>query len=150
MQMENLFNEQLITLELKAEEKKAVIEELSGLLMENGCITNTKTFVQDVLTRENLSSTGIGFGVAIPHARSMAVNRPALAFGRSGAGINWNSLDGQPVHMVFLIAVPAESTENEHLKILSALSRKLIHEDFRRRLQEAQDELQIVATLTGN
>lgn len=149
MDVRSLITQQLITLRLRSEEKKAAIEELSSILMENGYLTDLETYLQDVFKREDLSTTGIGFGVAIPHAKSTAVNRPVLAFGRSMSGIEWNSLDSRPVHLVFLIAVPAESTENEHLKILSALSRKLIHEDFRRSLREAQDESQILAALTG-
>ncbi|RKO65796.1 PTS sugar transporter subunit IIA [Desulfofundulus salinus] len=149
MDVRSLITQQLITLRLRSEEKKAAIEELSSILMENGYLTDLETYLQDVFKREDLSTTGIGFGVAIPHAKSTAVNRPVLAFGRSMSGIEWNSLDGRPVHLVFLIAVPAESAENEHLKILSALSRKLIHEDFRRSLREAQDESQILAALTG-
>ncbi|MGB9803412.1 PTS sugar transporter subunit IIA [Desulfofundulus sp.] len=149
MDIRDLITKQLITLRLLSREKKAIIEELSTLLMENGYLTDLETFVQDVLKREELGTTGIGFGVAIPHAKSAAVKRSALAFARPVCGVEWDSLDGRPVHLVFLIAVPAESAGNEHLKILSALSRKLIHEDFRRVLQEAKDESDVLAALTG-
>jgi len=139
----------LVHLDMRADDRKGAIEELSRLLGEAHCLTDTVTFMRDVWARENLSTTGIGFGVAIPHAKSTAVLRPAVAFGRSVPGIEWDSLDGQPVHLAFLIAVPAEGAENAHLGILAALSRKLVHADFRRQLMEVRDKAEVSAALSG-
>lgn len=150
MDIRNLIREDLITLDLKARDKQAAIRELAGLLEKCGLITNEEEFLQDVLKRESITTTGIGYGIAIPHAKSKAVKKSAVVFGRSKHGIEWESLDGQPVDMVFLIATPAKQKENEHLKVLSLLSRKLIYEEFRQRLRESktiQEILEILNTV---
>ena len=118
-----------INLDLSATEKKAAISELAGTFVAEGVVTNESVYLEAVMKREAESTTGIGFGVAIPHGKSSAVTEPSLAFGR----IQYDSMDGQPVHLMFLIAVP-ETSNDEHLRILSKLSRKLMHEDVRQKL----------------
>lgn len=122
-----------INLDLSATEKKAAISELAGTFVAEGVVTNESVYLEAVMKREAESTTGIGFGVAIPHGKSSAVTEPSLAFGRSQAGIQYDSMDGQPVHLMFLIAVP-ETSNDEHLRILIKLSRKLMHEDVRQKL----------------
>ena len=95
------------------------------------------------MDREKTGSTGIGFGVAIPHGKSAGVSKPGLAFAKLSRPIDWDSLDGQPVSIIFMIAVPEEATSNEHLQILIEISRKLINEDFRNRLLVVDDQQEL-------
>ena len=122
-----------INFDLQATDKQAAISELANTFVSEGVVTNENVYVKAVMKREEESTTGIGFGVAIPHGKSVAVTEPSLAFGRSQTGIQYDSMDGKPVHLMFLIAVPETSNE-EHLRILSKLSRKLMHEDVRQKL----------------
>ena len=122
-----------INFDLQATDKLAAISELANTFVSKGVVTNESVYVKAVMKREEESTTGIGFGVAIPHGKSAAVTEPSLAFGRSQAGIQYDSMDGKPVHLMFLIAVP-ETSNDEHLRILSKLSRKLMHEDVRQKL----------------
>ncbi|MBX8938780.1 PTS sugar transporter subunit IIA [Enterococcus gilvus] len=122
-----------ISFDLQATDKQAAISELANTFVSEGVVTNESVYLKAVMKREEESTTGIGFGVAIPHGKSAAVTEPSLAFGRSQAGIQYDSMDGKPVHLMFLIAVP-ETSNDEHLRILSKLSRKLMHEDVRQKL----------------
>jgi PTS system nitrogen regulatory IIA component len=125
-----------INFDLKAIEKQAAIIKLASTFVSEGVVENENVYLDAVMKREEESTTGIGFGVAIPHGKSAAVTVPALAFGRSHEGIQYDSMDGKPVHLMFLIAVP-ETSNDEHLRILSKLSRKLMHEDVRQKLMTA-------------
>ena len=122
-----------INFDLQATDKLAAISELANTFVSEGVVTNVSVYLKAVMKREEESTTGIGFGVAIPHGKSAAVTEPSLAFGRSQTGIQYDSMDGKPVHLMFLIAVP-ETSNDEHLRILSKLSRKLMHEDVRQKL----------------
>lgn len=108
-----------INFDLKTTDKQAAISELANTFLTKGVVTNDSVYLEAVMKREEESTTGIGFGVAIPHGKSAAVAEPSLAFGRSQAGIQYDSMDGKPVHLMFLIAVP-ETSNDEHLRILSA------------------------------
>lgn len=127
---------------LAVPDREACLQTLADSMEEAGFVGNKTAYVAAVNAREEKGSTGIGFGVAIPHGKSSAVNTAGLAFARLAAPIEWNSLDGQPVQAVFLIGVPEKDTGNEHMKILIALSRKLIHQEFR-------DKLLAINSFTG-
>lgn len=131
-----------INFDLKTTDKQAAISELANTFLTKGVVTNDSVYLEAVMKREEESTTGIGFGVAIPHGKSAAVAEPSLAFGRSQAGIQYDSMDGKPVHLMFLIAVP-ETSNDEHLRILSKLSRKLMHEDVRQKLMIVTDAEEI-------
>ena len=131
-----------INFDLKTTDKQAAISELANTFLTKGVVTNDSVYLEAVMKREEESTTGIGFGVAIPHGKSAAVVEPSLAFGRSQAGIQYDSMDGKPVHLMFLIAVP-ETSNDEHLRILSKLSRKLMHEDVRQKLMTVTDAEEI-------
>ena len=150
MNLTSLLKNETILLPLDAGSRDECIEKMVGSLVGAGFVTDAKPYVDAVLTRETTGSTGIGFGVAIPHGKSKGVAAPGLAFARLSNPVDWNAMDGKPVSMVFLIAVPEEQAGNEHLKILVALSRKLIHQDFRAQLTAAetpQDVFNILETL---
>jgi PTS system fructose-specific IIA component len=143
----DLINETTIDLNLQANTKEACIEQMALLLSKQGQVANPEQFVSDVLTREETGSTGIGFGVAIPHGKSSGVLTTGLAFAKFAQPVEWNSLDQKPVTMAFLIGVPLEQAGQEHLKILTTLARKLVHESFREQLQNAVTAEDIIKAL---
>jgi len=145
--MNTIINESLIDLSLSAGDKKAAITKLAEQIHQDARLNDFDAYIEEVFRREELSTTGIGFGVGIPHGKTDAVKVPTVAFGRSAEGIEWESLDEKPVHMVFLIAVPEAAASNAHLKILAALSRRLMKEDFRQELMNSKDESALLGQL---
>jgi len=137
MELSNLITEENINLSLDASSKDEVITKIAEMMAKTGFVSDVNTYKEVVLQREEKGSTGVGFGVAIPHGKSAGVSKPGLAFARITNPVEWQSLDDKPVSIVFMIGVPEEHAGNEHLSILSALSRKLIHEDFREQLMNA-------------
>jgi PTS system fructose-specific IIA component len=127
-------------------EKAACIESLLDLVVESGRVDDRQAALDALMEREQETTTGVGMGIGIPHAKTEAVDRPSLAFTRSDAGVDFGSMDGEPATLVFLILVPKEGGE-DHLTILSSLSRALMHDDVRERLQEAEDESEVQDTL---
>lgn len=147
MEITEILTKETIHLHLSADSKTAAIEQMASLLAEHGFVSDSQQFVSDVLKREESSSTGIGFGVAIPHGKSAGVAKPALAFAKFEQPVEWNSLDEKPVSMAFLIGVPLEQAGQEHLKILTTLARKIIHESFRDQLLQATTPEEILQAL---
>lgn len=147
MGLTDLLQTDFIKLEMEGTTKEEAIRELSSLLMNKGVLLNEKVFIQAVLTREAECTTGIGMGVAIPHGKSDGVKQTSLCFGRSISGIEYDSLDGESVQLMFLIAVPADS-DDEHLRILSQISRKIMHQDVREQLLLAETTEAIYAALS--
>jgi PTS system fructose-specific IIA component/PTS system nitrogen regulatory IIA component len=107
------------------------------LLVKDGKLTNKGEFKEAVLKREEEFSTGIGMGVAIPHGKSSAVIEASMVFGKSEKGIDYQSMDDEPAHLFFLIAVPHDSND-VHLRALSEISRKLMHSEVRNQLLQAE------------
>ena len=137
MELTEFITPQLIILELKANKKVDAIKELIDLIDKAGYVSDTETFLKSVLEREKVGSTGIGKGIAIPHSRTSTVREVVVAIGRSKEGIEFDSLDGKPVNLIFLIAAPIESG-GLYLKALARLSRLLRYQEFRNELLEAQ------------
>ena len=111
-----------------------------------GRLNNKEEYKKAVLKREEEFSTGIGDGIAIPHAKTAAVKTPALAFGRSKEGIDYDSLDGNNAHIFFMIAA-SEGAHNDHLDTLSRLSSMLMNEDFRNQLMNAKTENDVLSLI---
>jgi fructose PTS system EIIA component len=143
----DLLSEEAIFLPLEVGSKEEVITRMTEGLKLAGSVSDGAQYISDVLTREAAGSTGIGFEVAIPHGKSSGVVKPGLAVARMAGPTDWDSLDETPVSIVFLIAVPKENVGNEHLQILVALSRKLIHDDFRKALLNAGSKQEIMDIL---
>ncbi|GAB2022805.1 fructose PTS transporter subunit IIA [Pseudolactococcus yaeyamensis] len=143
-----LITTNLINLDLIGNSKEAIILELAKLIDAEGRLSHFDQYLQSVLDREALTTTGIGFGIAIPHGKTKAVTKTTVAFGRTRKAIDWESLDGTPAQIIFLLAVPEASKGDEHLRIIASLSRKLIHEDFRKKLEDSKDEAEIVALIS--
>lgn len=146
MNITELLNVNQIKLELASKTKEDVIKEMVKILDENGKLLDKYKYLQAVIDREKEFSTGIGMGIAIPHGKSSGVKEAALVFGRSKAGIDYESMDDELAHIFFLIAVPEESS-NEHLKILSQISRKLMHKELRESLMKASNAEEIITLL---
>lgn len=146
MSIKELLSPETITLDLQAKDADSAISELASVLARSGAVADLNTYVAAVRTREQHSTTAVGFGVAIPHAKSSGVSRAAVAFGRTKAGLDWNSMDGEPVNMVFLIAAP-EGANDVHLKALAQLARMLMREEFRQKLLSAQTPDQVLNAL---
>lgn len=129
---------------IQATEKHDVLEEMTAALIKAGCIpTNAKDKVVKALTdREQLGSTGIGAGVAVPHAKHDSITDLVGAFGRSEKGINFDALDGEPVYAVFLL-LSSKNASGSHLEALAYISRLVRDEKFVRFLCEAKDEKEI-------
>lgn len=143
MKITELLTKHTIKLQLDSQQKEAVIEELVTVLDTAGKLNDKEGYKAAVVNREKQSSTGIGEGIAIPHAKTASVKEPAIAFGRSTAGVDYESLDGQPSHLVFMIAA-TEGANNTHLEALSRLSTLLMREEIRKQLLEAATEDEII------
>ena len=122
---------------LEGKDKETAIEELVNLLDAEKLLVNRNQVYQAVLTRESTKSTGIGFGIAIPHGKCSGVKDLVMAIGISHKGIDFQSIDGKPVHIVVLIASPIDRT-GPHIQALARISRLMLDEDFKNKLQNSQ------------
>jgi nitrogen PTS system EIIA component len=138
MKIIDLLNSQRILPNLKGTTKKAVLEELADALVQECKTLDRQEVMRVLLERENLGSTGIGDNIAIPHGKLANLDNLVLCFGRSLAGINFDSMDGKPTHLFFLLLAP-ENSIGLHLKALAKISRLLKDSAFRRKLLEAPD-----------
>ena len=143
MRLSDFVNKRLINLRLQAKGKKETLEELAALLAGQRIIPDREKLVSVLMERESLGSTGVGNGIAIPHAKTDLVKKIIVAFGRSDKGIDFASLDKKPVHLVFLIIAPEEAHET-YLRILARISRLLHEEKIRNGLRAAQSPRQII------
>ncbi|SVC81025.1 uncharacterized protein METZ01_LOCUS333879 [marine metagenome] len=134
-----LTKEQVVT-DLKASDRWEAIEELIGLLVDSGQIKpdHREAIVSIVKKRETSMSTGIGFGIGIPHASSDLIDNVTGAFGRSKDGVNFDALDNQPVNLVMLFLVP-QGQFQKHLHTLAKIAKMLHKKEFRKSLEEAED-----------
>lgn len=140
-----IINEGLIDLDISLKTKEEVIRYLTGLAKKEGRVDQEDIYVQAVMDREKEYSTGMGFGIAIPHGKTAAVKEAFLCFGKVDS-VEWDSLDGAPVNMVFMIGVP-EAAGNAHLKILANISRKLMKQDFRNDLSNIKTSEELMEFL---
>lgn len=138
MKLSEILNLGLIEADLKASDKAGVIEEMVNLLIKNGKIQeeNKTEVLSAIMAREELMSTGIGHGVGIPHAKTNVGNDLVACFGRSDEGIDFKSLDGEPVYLFFLLLAP-EHTTGLHIRALARISRLLKHNYVREMLKTA-------------
>ena len=146
MRITELLTRETILLSMRASGKQDAVDELVGVLERAGKITDRNVFKEAILKREQQSTTGVGDGIAIPHAKTSVVKEAAIVFGRSKAGINYESLDGQPAHLFFMIAAP-EGANNTHLEALARLSSILMKADAREKLlgaKTADDVIEII------
>lgn len=132
-----LITAEMVNLGLEAPDKDAATRSLAELLVAAGRITDLDGFLVDVRAREAQMATGLEGGVGIPHCRSEHVTTPTLGFGKSEAGVDYGAPDG-PAHLIFLIAAP-EGGGSDHMKILAALARRLVRQEFKDTLRAETD-----------
>ncbi len=142
-----IVDENLIELKLEVNDKIDAIYKLAKLAKQINKISSIDEYVESVLEREKEFSTGVGNGIAIPHGKSKAVNEAMIVFGMCTKPLEWDSLDGDPVEMIFMLGVPEENIDNIHLKILSNLSRKLMDEEFVKSLKVSKTIKEVVDIL---
>jgi PTS system nitrogen regulatory IIA component len=142
MRLSEIFKPQSVILDLKAHEKKGVLEELSQVITEQEKSLNKGTLLQVLLERERLGSTAIGDGVALPHGKLRELDKLLISFGRSIDGLDFDSVDEQPAYLFFLLLAP-ENSAGMHLKFLAKMSRMLKDGNFRQRLMGAKTREEI-------
>ncbi len=143
MKICDLLSLETINLDLKAKKKEEAIDELVNVLDKAGKLANREEFKKAIIARENISSTALEEGIAIPHAKTSAVKEAALAFGLSKEGIDYESLDEEPSTIFFMIAAPEKSTD-AHIETLSKLTTLLLDDDFREELLKATSPQQVM------
>lgn len=146
MKIEDILDAELVLPALAAHTKSGVLEELSSAVASRHRELDRERLVQALDERERLNSTALGDGVAIPHGKLPGIKRVFAAFGRSRPGVDFQSLDGKPTHLFFLLVAPEDSA-GAHLKALARISRLLKDERFRTRLLEAPDAQALWATI---
>lgn len=132
----------LVIFNLNASSKDEVLTEMAQKLSQEGIVANEMSFIETLKEREAISTTGVGDGIAIPHGRSSVVSESVVVFGRSDTGIDFDSMDGKPAHLFFMIATP-ENSGDDHLSILSTLSGLLMKSEVQEAIRTAStyDEL---------
>lgn len=136
MKINDLLVKDCMILDLKATDKKSAITEMVNKLYETGRIDDKEVFEEGILAREAQTTTGLGDGIAMPHAKNKAVVKPTVLFARSKAGLDYEALDGQPTYLFFMIAAP-EGANDTHLQALASLSRLLLNPGMIADLKEA-------------
>lgn len=143
MKIEDLLSPDLMIMDLKATTQEETIKEMADLEVKQDVVNNEDEFIKSIWAREKESTTGIGDGIAMPHARNKYINRAAVLFAKSPKGIDYNSLDGQPVHLFFMITAPA-GADNTHLQALAKLSSLLINPDVVNALKAATKPEEVI------
>ncbi len=133
MDIQGLLTEQYVVLNLDLKQKSQVIEKMLSLVEHHEGVKDIGKLREDVLHREQEMSTGIGKSIALPHAKTAGVSQPVLAFATLGSAMDFDSIDEEPVRLVFLLATP-EDMLAEHLKLLGRITKLAGREDFRQRL----------------
>jgi nitrogen PTS system EIIA component len=145
MELREFFNEDAVTLELQGSSKDEILKELIGLL---GLDDKSQGILFKMLKRrENLGSTGIGKGIAIPHCRSLVVNKLRVAFGRRAEPVDFKAIDDQPVRYFFLIVAPPLEVSNQYLPVLGKIAGFVKEPDVPGRLAEVQSPREFLALL---
>ena len=143
MKIQDLLRKDVMLLDLQATEKKAVIEEMIQSLVDRGYVTDFETFKEGILAREALTSTGLGDGIAMPHSKNTAVKEATVLFAKSNKGVDYESLDGQPTDLFFMIAAP-EGANDTHLAALAELSQYLMKDGFADKLRQVTSPDQVI------
>ncbi|MBD1577758.1 PTS fructose transporter subunit EIIC [Vibrio sp. S11_S32] len=146
--MHSLINKNLVCLDLKSDNKQDLLNEMAELLAANQCVSNKDAYLKDVWAREELGSTGFEDGIAIPHAKSAAVIKPAFAVGIHRTGIDYGADDGELSNVFFMLASP-DGGDNHHIEVLAQISSKIIEDGFLDSLRSATTREQIIELLVG-
>lgn len=148
MRIKDILNPESMIMSLKATNKEEAINEMADLEVATGVVNDKDEFVKSIWARENQSTTGIGEGIAMPHARNKSINKARVLFAKSDQGIDFDSLDGQPVHLFFMITAP-DGADNTHLQALAKLSGLLVNPDLIAKLKAATKPEEIIDIFTA-
>ena len=143
MKIQDLLRKDVMLLDLQATTKEAVIDEMIAKLAEAGVVTDYATFKDGIMAREALTSTGLGEGIAMPHSKNEAVKEATVLFAKSNKGVDYESLDGQPTDLFFMIAAP-EGANDTHLAALAELSQYLMKDGFADKLRKVETADQVL------
>ena len=143
MRIKDILSPDSMIMELKAKNKEDAIKEMADLEVATDIVNDEDAFIKSIWARENESTTGIGGGIAMPHARNKSINKARVLFAKSKEGIDYNSLDGQPVHLFFMITAP-DGADNTHLQALAKLSGLLIDPDLVEALKNAKTPEEVI------
>lgn len=146
MEIKDLLSKDLMIMNLKSTTKKDIIDEMIEKLYENNVINDVLKFRSEIMKRELESSTGLGEGVAMPHAKTSAVNKPAIVFARSTTGVDYEALDGEDTYIFFMIAA-TEGQNQMHIETLAKLSKLLLKEGFIDRLKASESPEDVYKTI---
>lgn len=149
MKLSKFCSEDLVEFKLKSSDKDSVLKELIDLVAQSSLVKDAEQLHQDVTEREELVTTGVGYGVAFPHAKTKATKGIVIAFGRSEEGIDFDAMDHKPVHLFFLIAAP-EDAIGAHLNVMARLSYIMKSEENRQKMMEVTSPgelLQLIDTV---
>ncbi len=149
MKLSDILEEDNIIPDLKARDKKRAIEELTEAIVKGNPSLDKDSLVRVLLERESLGSTAIGDGVAIPHGKYPGISTPIISFGRSRKGLDFESMDGQPVFLFFLLVAPEDSA-SIHLKALARIAKMLKDSNFRKVLIEATTKKELYKIIIQN
>lgn len=144
MKIQDLLNKKVMLLDLQATTKEAAIDEMINSLVENGVVTDFDVFKAGIMGREAQTSTGLGDGIAMPHSKNAAVKEATVLFAKSNKGVDYESLDGQPTDLFFMIAAP-EGANDTHLAALAELSKYLMQDGFADRLRKVTSPDEVIA-----
>jgi len=146
MKLSNLIEEELMGFDLQSSSKDDVIKELVELASRSKLVRDKALLLDEVQKREKLVTTGVGWGVAFPHAKTKAMKGIVITFGRSDRGVDFGAMDQKPVHLFFLIAAP-EDTIGAHLNVMARLSFLMKSQDNRERLLSAKNPGEVLEVL---
>lgn len=144
MKIQDLLNKKVMLLDLQATTKEAAIDEMINSLVDNGVVTDFDVFKAGIMAREAQTSTGLGDGIAVPHSKNAAVKEATVLFAKSNKGVDYESLDGQPTDLFFMIAAP-EGANDTHLAALAELSKYLMQDGFADRLRKVTSPDEVIA-----
>ena len=144
MKIQDLLNKKVMLLDLQATTKEAAIDEMINSLIDNGVVTDFDVFKAGIMAREAQTSTGLGDGIAMPHSKNAAVKEATVLFAKSNKGVDYESLDGQPTDLFFMIAAP-EGANDTHLAALAELSKYLMQDGFADRLRKVTSPDEVIA-----
>lgn len=144
MKIQDLLKKDLMLLDLQATSKEAAIDEMISRLVSKNVVSDFDTFKKGIMARESQTSTGLGDGIAMPHSKNAAVREASVLFAKSNSGVDYESLDGQPTDLFFMIAAP-DGANDTHLAALAQLSQYLLKDGFADKLRQATSADEVIA-----
>ena len=145
MKIQDVLRKEVMIMDLQATTKEAAIDEMISNLVDKGIVTDFDTFKEGIMNREAQTSTGLEDGIAMPHSKNAAVKEATVLFAKSAKGVDYESLDGQPTDLFFMIAAP-DGANDTHLAALAELSKYLMKDGFADKLRQVTSPDEVIAT----